>query len=141
MKHCNKCGAEMPDFAKFCGECGNPFEEEQVMKEEPQTTVYQQPMWQQQSQQQPTTVIIQSQTNSVGVVGFVFSLLGLFTFYIPLLGWIIVMIGGCCCYYGRKKEPKGLAIAGTVITVINTILLLLCWFIFKSVLNSMSNLF
>lgn len=141
MKHCSKCGAEMPDFAKFCGECGNPFEEEQVVKKEPQTTVYQQPMWQQQSQQQPTTVIIQSQTNGLGTAGFVVSLIGLFTFYIPVFGWIIMMTGLFLSSYGRKREPKGLAIAGNIISCITVILWLLCWYMFKSIFNSLSNLF
>ena len=141
MKHCSKCGAEMPDFAKFCGECGNPFEEEQIVRKAPQPTVYQQPLWQQQSQQQPTTVIIQSQTNGLGTAGFVVSLIGLFTFYIPIFGFIIWFIGSSLSYYGRKKEPKGLAIAGTIISLITCVLWLLCWYLFKSIMNSLLDIF
>lgn len=141
MKQCSKCGAEMPDFAKFCGECGKPFEKEQIMNNVPPQTLNRQPMWQQQSQQQPTTVIIQSQTNGLGTAGFVVSLIGLFTFYIPIFGFIIWFIGSSLSYYGRKKEPKGLAIAGTIISLITCVLWLLCWYLFKSIMNSLLDIF
>ena len=140
MKYCNQCGAEMPDVAKFCGECGYPLENGQGVQ---QRDVYQQPMSQPtyQQQPQPTTVIIQSQTNGLGAAGFVVSLIGLFTFYIPVFGWIIMMTGIFLSGYGKKKEPKGLAVAGTVISVINVILWLLSRYMFKSIINSLLDVF
>ncbi len=136
MKQCNQCGAEMPDVAIFCGECGNPLGKEQDMQ---QQSVCQQTN--QQQQPQPTTVIIQSQTNGLGAAGFVVSLIGLFTFYIPVFGWIIMMTGIFLSGYGKKKEPKGLAVAGTVISVINVILWLLSRYMFKSIMNGFSSIF
>jgi hypothetical protein len=133
MKQCKNCYAQMPDEAKFCGNCGSPFNEELI---EPQVSE-QQPVF----QQQPTTVIIQSQTNGLGAAGFAVSFIGLFTFYIPIFGWLIIMIGSLLSYYGRKKEPKGLAIAGTVISVLNVILWLLSKYLYQSIINSLLDIF
>ena len=140
MKYCNRCGAEMPDVAKFCGECGEQLEKEQGVQ---QRSVYQQPVYQPtyQQQSQPTMVIIQSQTNGLGTAGFVVSLRGLFTFYLPIFGFIIWFIGCSLSYYGRKKEPKGLAIAGTVISIITIILWLLSMYLYKSIINSLLDIF
>lgn len=130
MKHCIYCGAEMPDEAKFCGKCGTAFAVEQKEQN-----------CELQSAQQQSTIIIQTQTNSIGIVGFVFALIGLFIGYIPFVGWIIVLVGAICSSKGRNKEPKGLAIAGSIISVINIIIMIFSWFLYESIMRHLSNLF
>lgn len=73
-----------------------------------------------------TTVIINQERkgNGVGTTGFVFALIGLFTGFIPVLGWIIWLVGAICSIIGLFKQPKGLAIAGTIISFIGLIVLI-----------------
>ncbi len=56
-KKCSKCGTSLPDDANFCTKCGENFHT-------------------------PTQIIIQDRvqtnpTNSIGLIGFIFSVLGL----------------------------------------------------------------
>lgn len=72
-----------------------------------------------------TTVIVNQvkKSNGVGTTGFVFALIGLFLFWIPVLGWILWLVGAVCSTIGLFKSPKGLAIAGFVISFIGLIIL------------------
>lgn len=58
----------------------------------------------------------QSQTNGLGIAGFVVSLVGIFTCVLCPVGLILSLIA-------LKNQPKGFAIAGTVIGGIGTLLL------------------
>lgn len=130
MKHCIYCGAEMPDEAKFCGVCGKPFSGEQLQ----QSTVTQQTVTPQQVQQQSNTVIIQSQSNSVGTVGFVFALLSFILFILTLCSdainamlslnpcLICGLVGYICSIIGLYRKPNGLAITGGIIVSIESII-------------------
>ncbi len=65
--------------------------------------------------QQQVVVQTQSQSNGLGVAGFVLSLLGLFTCGLTsLLGVILSAIG-------MRREPRGLAIAGLVLGLITVL--------------------
>jgi hypothetical protein len=77
-------------------------------------------------QNQPgTTVIIQTEkSNGIGTAGFVLALIALFLGWVPFLGWIIWMLGLIFSAVGVFKQPKGLAIAGLVISLIGIILLI-----------------
>lgn len=73
------------------------------------------------------TVIInqtESKSNGVGVAGFVLALLAIFLGWIPVLGWILWLLGLVLSIVGMFKQPKGLAIAGLVISLIGIILLI-----------------
>jgi len=73
------------------------------------------------------TIIIQQQekkSNSVGTAGFVLALIALFLGWVPILGWIIWLLGLILSFVGVFKKPKGMAIAGLVISLIGIILLL-----------------
>ncbi|MDR1603130.1 MAG: DUF4339 domain-containing protein [Tannerella sp.] len=65
------------------------------------------------------------ETNGVGTAGFVLALVGLFLGWIPVLGWLSWLIGLILSFVGIFKEPKGLAIAGLVISCLGLIVLLL----------------
>jgi len=76
---------------------------------------------------QGQTVIInqtEKKSNGVGTAGFVLALIAVFLGWVPVLGWIIWLLGLILSFVGVFKQPKGLAIAGLVISLIGIILLL-----------------
>ena len=78
------------------------------------------------NKEQPSVVInnIEKKSNGVGVTGFILAILGLFLGWIPVLGWIIWILGLLFSAIGIFKKPRGLAIAGLVISLIGVILIL-----------------
>ncbi len=66
----------------------------------------------------------QNQTNGVGTAGFVIALVALFLGWIPFLGWVLWLLGLVLSAVGMTRKPKGLAIAGLVISLIGIILLI-----------------
>lgn len=79
------------------------------------------------SNQAGQTVFInqtEKKSNGVGTAGFVLALIAVFLGWVPVLGWIIWLLGLILSFVGVFKQPKGLAIAGLVISLIGIILLL-----------------
>lgn len=72
------------------------------------------------------TIIInqQNRSNGLGTAGFVLALVGLFVSWIPVLGWIVWLLGLVFSFCGIFRSPKGLAIAGLVISLIGLIVLI-----------------
>ena len=79
-------------------------------------------------QTQPAqTIIIQQaekKSNGMGIAGFVLALLALFLGWIPVLGWLMWLLGLVFSCVGMFKKPKGLAIAGLIISLISLIFLI-----------------
>uniref|UniRef100_UPI0040470DB6 hypothetical protein n=1 Tax=Mariniflexile sp. TaxID=1979402 RepID=UPI0040470DB6 len=76
---------------------------------------------------QRQTIIVnqqKSESNGTGTAGFVLALIALFLGWIPVLGWILWILGLILSFVGIFKNPKGLAIAGLVISLIGLILLI-----------------
>ncbi len=74
------------------------------------------------------TIIVQQtekKSNGIGTAGFILALLSLFLGWIPVLGWIMWLLGLILSAVGMTKKPKGLAIAGLVISLIGIVFLLL----------------
>ncbi|MCC8035925.1 MAG: hypothetical protein LIO77_08375 [Rikenellaceae bacterium] len=72
-----------------------------------------------------TTVIIQEKKgNGVGTAGFVLALLGLIFCWVPVLGWILWLLGLILSFVGVFKTPRGLSIAGLIISCISIIITL-----------------
>lgn len=74
------------------------------------------------------TIIInqtEKKSNGIGTAGFVLSLIAIFFGWIPFLGWILWLLGLIFSFIGLFKKPKGLAIAGLVISTIGFFLLIL----------------
>ena len=72
------------------------------------------------------TVIVNQQSqqsNGVGTAGFVLALIAVFLCWIPVFGWILWVLGLILSFAGLFKKPRGLAIAGFVLSVIGLILL------------------
>ena len=91
-----------------------------------------------QSSQGQTIIINQQQkkSNGLGIAGFVLALIALFLVWVPVLGWILWLLGLIFSFIGVFKKPKGLAIAGLVISLIGIIVLIV---IFAGVLGGVSN--
>ena len=75
---------------------------------------------------QQTVIVnqVEKQSNGIGTAGFVLALLNLFLGWIPVLGWILWLLGLIFSGVGVTRKPKGLAIAGLVISLIGIIFLL-----------------
>lgn len=71
-----------------------------------------------------TNVIMEApKSNPIGTTGFVFAILNIFLGWIPVVGWIIWFLGALLSFIGVFKRPKGLAIAGLIISFIGLILI------------------
>jgi len=76
--------------------------------------------------QNTQTIIIRQEeksTNGIGTAGFIMSLIAIFLGWIPIIGWIIWILGLVLSFAGIFKRPKGMAIAGLVISLIGIIML------------------
>jgi hypothetical protein len=80
-----------------------------------------------QNSQQGQTIIVNQQipqqSNGVGTAGFVLAFITVFLGWIPVLGWILWILGLVLSFVGIFKKPNGLAIAGLVISLIGLILI------------------
>lgn len=70
------------------------------------------------------TIQTRNNSNSIGTAGFVLALIALFLGWIPLIGNVLWFLGAIFSIIGLFRTPKGLAIAGTVISFIGLIIML-----------------
>lgn len=70
--------------------------------------------------QQPVVV---KKGNGMGVAGFVLALLGLIFCWVPVIDWILWLLGVIFSLIGVFKPKKGLAIAGLVISFIGILVI------------------
>lgn len=63
-------------------------------------------------------------SNGLGVAGLVLALLGVFLCWIPVLGWVLWLLGLIFSFVGLFRRPRGCAIAGFVISFIDLIILI-----------------
>lgn len=71
-------------------------------------------------------VIVQNserRSNGLGTAGFVLALLGLILCWIPVLDWILWFLGALFSFIGVFRAPRGLAIAGLVLSFIGIIVI------------------
>lgn len=62
------------------------------------------------------------QKNSVGTAGFILAILALVFCWVPVLDFILWILGAVLSIVGIFKRPKGLAIAGTIISFLGLII-------------------
>lgn len=67
---------------------------------------------------------VEPKKNGIGTAGFILALLGLVLCWIPVLDWILWLLGLIFSLVGVFRKPKGLAIAGLVISFLGLILLI-----------------
>ncbi|MCC8176265.1 MAG: hypothetical protein LIO91_07530 [Bacteroidales bacterium] len=68
--------------------------------------------------------IVEKKSNSLGTAGFVLAILALVFCWVPVLDWILWFLGALFSVIGLFKSPRGLAIAGTVISFIGVIIMI-----------------
>ena len=71
-------------------------------------------------------------SNGIGTAGFVLALIGLFTAWIPVVGWIIWLLGMIFSFIGVFRSPRGLSIAGLIISFCALIIIIVIWVIAMS---------
>lgn len=91
----------------------------------------------QQSQSGGTAIInkLLKKSNGIGKAGFILAIIALFLGQMPVIGWIIWVLGLIFSIIGIFKVPRGLAIAGLVISLIGAFLLLVVFASIREVLN------
>lgn len=140
--NCPNCGKEITDGSKFCKFCGTQMEaaaagaQVQVVSDAQTQNAPQVEAQPQQAapaggaaKEQQVNVTIGNvqpvvQKNGIGTAGFVLSLIGIFLGWIPILGWLDWFLGAVLSIIGIFRTPRGLAIAGTVLSFIDLILLM-----------------
>ena len=68
--------------------------------------------------------IQQSKSNGLGTAGFVLALISFLFCWVPGVNWVVWFLGAIFSIIGCFKEPRGLAIAGTIISFIDIIILI-----------------
>ena len=68
----------------------------------------------------------------IGIVGFILALLAVFLCWVPIFGWVLWSLGLILSFIGVFGRPRGFAIAGLIISLIDLILLI----VFVTVLTS-----
>lgn len=63
--------------------------------------------------------------NGIGTAGFVLALVGLIFGWVPFFGWISWLLGLIFSFIGIFKTPKGLSIAGLVISLIGIVVIII----------------
>ena len=64
------------------------------------------------------------QKNGIGITGFILSIVAIVLIWVPVLDWILWFLGALFSIIGVFKKPKGLAIAGLIISFISIIILI-----------------
>ncbi|WP_353989346.1 hypothetical protein ABVF11_06325 [Pediococcus argentinicus] len=75
------------------------------------------------------------QGNKMGMAGFILALISVFAGVIPILGWIIWLLGAIFSLVGVFRKPKGFAIAGIVLAVVALIVICVSLSVFSSMFN------
>lgn len=76
-----------------------------------------------QNQQVVVNNTLENRGNGLGTAGFVLALLGVLLFWVPGLDWLLWVLGLIFSFIGVFKAPRGLAIAGLVLSFIDLIIL------------------
>ena len=127
-KNCPYCGEEILAGAKKCKHCGEWLEEEPkpvTVKPEPQSpiTVMARPTEQRFSQPIVINNTVSSRSNGIGTAGFVLALISAIFCWVPGVNWIIWFLGALFSFIGLFKRPRGMAVAGFILSIIDVIII------------------
>ena len=121
--NCPECGTQTSDMAAQCVKCGYPICKPETVEAKPVAPTH----WDAPSAQSApsqTVIINQSKSNGTGTAGFVFALLSLFFCWVPVVGWIVWFLGLLLSFIGMFKSPRGLAVVGFILSIIDLIILI-----------------
>jgi len=118
--YCMNCGQLMTSGASFCPHCGYP---QTPAQPQPAPMPFQQMA--SYAPQQPTTIIVQEKNNSnaIGVIGFICSLVSILLCGVGGIGIFVWIFGFLFSLIGIFKKPRGFAIAGFIISLIDLLAL------------------
>ncbi len=127
---CKYCGKALQEGAAFCSSCGRPqgnvpirpVAQQQANFASPYMAgVYQQPQLAMSSNTSNTTttvVVEDGRSNGLGTAGFVIALLGLVFCWVPFVDFVLWFLGLIFSFISMFKSPRGLAIAGFILSFI-----------------------
>ncbi len=75
-----------------------------------------------------------TQSNGMGIAGFVLTVLALILCWIPVLAQIMWVLGFLFSFAGLFKKPRGLAISGFIISLIGLLVFIVLTFAFTGIL-------
>lgn len=84
----------------------------------------------------PPAPVEEKKTNGLGIAGFIISLVALIFFWVPILNFILPPLGLIFSFIAVFRKPRGLAITGLVLSVINAIAVSTFWILFEEVSRS-----
>lgn len=134
---CKYCGKELQLDAAFCSSCGRP--QGNAPAQQPTVHIMQQPVEQPyaanpQSAVTPnvvtnttTFVVEKSGSNSMGTAGFIIALLGFIFCWMPIVDIILWFLGLVFSIIGIFKAPRGMAIAGLILSLVIIIVIIIIW--------------
>ena len=129
-KFCRYCGNEIMPNSAFCPKCGKSLN----IAYNPTSQFVAQPIQSRGTNQ--TTVVVQTEkSNSMGTAGFIFAILGLIVSWAPGVNFIIWFLGFIFSFIGLFKSPRGMAITGFILSILDIILIII---IFGSILAVIS---
>ena len=73
---------------------------------------------------QTTVVVNEQKSNGIGTAGFILALLGIFFSWVPIVDFIFWLLGLIFSIVGLFKAPRGLAITGFVLSIIDIFIMI-----------------
>ena len=122
-KNCPYCGEEILAGAKKCKHCGEWLEEPTPSPAPTPLTVVTRPS--EQSVSQPIVInnTVTQRSNGIGTAGFVLALISAIFCWVPGVNWIIWFLGALFSLIGLFKRPRGIALAGFILSIIDVIII------------------
>lgn len=66
-------------------------------------------------------------SNGVGTAGFILAIFAIFLAWIPVFGWFLWLIAFLMSFFGMFKKPRGLAVAGFLISISSLLIYLILY--------------
>jgi hypothetical protein len=114
-KQCPYCGEEISIHAKKCKYCREWLVDDPVIHQPAQPA----------SQPQVVVTEVERKSNGVGTAGFVIALICACLSWLPGVNAILWFIGLMLSFFGMFKRPRGLAIIGFLISILDIIIIVM----------------